>query len=83
MSVNELSNFYEVENLELRAHNRGCVLANITERYLDNGGISAKRLEDFLLECSCYIKQFPVDERAAAKVACKTELTKRGVISGS
>ncbi len=78
-----LENFNDIENLQLRANNRGAVLANITEDYLNNGGISGKRLEDFLLECSRYIKQFPIDDKAAAIEASKIELRKRGVISGS
>ncbi len=74
-----LENFNDIENLQLRANNRGAVLANITEDYLGSGVISGERLDDFISDYDGYLKQFPIDERAAAKVAYKTELRKRGL----
>lgn len=77
---NELHDFNDIEPRELRAYNRGAVLANIHETYTNEGKISGQAIEPWLAEINSYLGRMPAGEQQEAKDAMKTHLIKRGIL---
>lgn len=74
------ANFTDVEDEELRRHNRGAVLANIFERYVDpiKGSLKPKDLMMCIREIQQYLLEIPEHERDAANASMHEHLTARG-----
>ena len=79
---NELHDFNDIESAELRAYNRGAVLANIHDKYVIDGAISSKAMPAWIAELKRYLDRIPVAEIGSAKDAMKLHLRKRDVIYG-
>ena len=74
------ANFTDVEDEKLRTYNRGAVLANIFERYVDpvKGSLTPKDLTMCIREIQQYLLDIPEHERNAANVSMHEHLTARG-----
>ena len=79
---NELHDFNDIESAELRAYNRGAVLANIHDKYVVEGKIASHAMKAWLAELHGYLKRIPAAEIGSAKDAMKLHLKKRDVIYG-
>lgn len=69
--------FNNVEDFDLKSHNRGVVIANIIEEHYDvvSNRVSTRGLSLIL----GYFNEIPALERKAAHSSLKSELTKRGI----
>ncbi len=78
MQDNEVSDFNDIENRELRAYNRGAVLATIHEKYVgERGTIAGRTLSYYLSAISSYLARIPFGEVEEAKEAMSLHLEKR------
>ena len=80
--ANELHDFNDIEPRSLRDYNRGAVLANIHDKYVVEGKIASRAMENWLKELQSYLSRIPVAEVGSAKDAMKLHLQKRDVIYG-
>ena len=76
------STFEDVEDPVLRTYNRGAVMANILERYIDRsiGGIPAKDMAMCTKEVGTYLGALPRHERDEAKASMVEHLKIRGLL---
>jgi len=74
----ELHDFNDVEPRELRAYNRGAVLANIHGKYVQGDTIHGSVMSGWLAELNDYLVRIPSGEVQEAKDAMKVHLEKRG-----
>ena len=77
------STFHDVEDGDLRAKNRGAILANIFERYTskDTRGSEQLLAKDFSLmarELEVYLERLPKGDRGAANQCMRLHLQERG-----
>ena len=77
------SAFHDIEDVGLRAINRGAIMANIFERHTTKSPTGASQLlaKDFSLmarELDIYLEKVPKNERGAARDAMTAHLNKRG-----
>jgi len=74
------SDFSEVQDVELRNKNRGAIMANIFERYVDEkiGRLHPKDFRMMSREMDTYTSRIPKKERRKAKLAMMEHLDKRG-----
>ncbi len=78
---NELSDFNDIESEELRAYNRGVIMANIHERYIgETGVLAANHYQYYIKEIIAYTSRFPVNEQKGAHEAMTMHLKKRGYV---
>lgn len=77
------STFNDVDDPILRTYNRGAVLANILERYIDPklGAIPAKDMTMCLREVERYLVELPQHERDDAKASLVEHLNLRGLLN--
>lgn len=70
--------FEDIENDELRARNRGVIMANI---YEDNATVNGNKLTmEGTKAIVKYFTRIPLDERHMAREAFQNSLTERGII---
>ena len=74
------SSFEDVEDVNLRTYNRGAVLANIFERYVDAASrkMQAKDLTMCVREIRKYLDSLPEHERDDANASMHVHLHMRG-----
>jgi hypothetical protein len=74
------SSFNDVEDVELRTHNRGAVMANMFERYVDHRTMTIlpKDLLMFTREVQQYLNELPDGEREDATASMHVHLEMRG-----
>ncbi len=78
--ANALHDFNDVASREMRDYNRGAVLANIHEGYInESGGISNSNMYNWLSDIASYLARIPSDEHLSAKEAMRIHLRKRGL----
>ncbi len=77
---NALHDFNDIENEELRAYNRGAVLANIHEKYCKKtGGVPSMFMQHYINDMTSYLQRIPLNEVQGAKESMKVHLKKRGL----
>ncbi len=78
--ANALHDFNDIENEELRAYNRGAVLANIHEKYCEEtGGVASILMQHYINDMTSYIQRIPLNEVQSAKESMRVHLNKRGL----
>ena len=73
-----VSDFNDIQNAELRAYNRGAVLASIHEQYITEGVLQGGVIRQWLQAINEYLARIPIDEHKSAKDAMALHLDKRG-----
>ncbi|MCP4364986.1 MAG: hypothetical protein GY800_06760 [Planctomycetes bacterium] len=76
------STFEDVDDPELRIYNRGAVLANIFERYVDREKrtLLPKDMTMCIREIQQYLDFLPEHERADANASMRVHLEERGYV---
>ena len=79
------STFNDVDDPNLRNYNRGAVICNILERYIDQklGAIPAKDMTMCLREIGQYLGGIPDHEVEDAKAAMVVHLELRGLLNAN
>ena len=76
------STFEDVEDPVLRTYNRGAVMANILERYIDRklGAIPATDMSMCMREIGTYLGLLPAHQQDEAKASMIEHLKMRGLL---